>query len=138
MNFIETARKLRKIMESAVQSLTDETALEAICLYPGWEKGLICGAGSKVRRGSKLYRCIQSHAAQEGWEPENAPALWEEIDETHAGTREDPIPYRGNMALRAGLHYIQEGLVYLCIRDTVIPVYSPLAELVGTYLEVIA
>lgn len=138
MSFIETARKLRKIMESAVQSLTDETALEAICLYPGWEKGLVCGAGSKVRRGSKLYRCIQSHTAMEGWEPENSPALWEEINETHAGTREDPIPYGGNMALRAGRYYTQEKMVYLCIRDTVIPVYSPLAELVGMYLEAAA
>lgn len=138
MNFLEAARKLRKIIETAAQSLTDDTALEAVCLYPWWEKGLFCGIGCKVQRGGKLYRCIQSHAAQEGWEPENAPALWEEINETHSGMMDDPIPYRGNMALRAGLHYIQEGLVYLCIRDTVIPVYSPLAELVGTYLEVIA
>ena len=129
---------LRKILESAVQSLTDETALAAVCLYPGWEQGLVCGAGCKVQRGGKLYRCIQSHRAQEGWEPENAPALWEQINETHSGMMDDPIPYGGSMALRAGAYYIQAEMVYLCIRDTVIPVYSPLAELVGTYLEVIA
>ena len=69
------------------------------------------------------------------WEPENAPALWTEICETHAGTLDDPIPYSGNMALEAGKYYSQSGAVYLCTRDTVNPVYNALADLVGIYVE---
>ena len=68
-------------------------------------------------------------------EPENAPALWTEICETHAGTLDDPIPYSGNMALESGKYYSQSGAVYLCTRDTVNPVYSELSELLGLYVE---
>jgi hypothetical protein len=39
------------------------------------------------------------------------------------------------MALENGKHYIQGGVIYLCNRDTVNPVYNPLAELVGLYVE---
>ena len=63
-------------------------------------------------------------------------SLYERIDETHAGTIDDPIPYEGNMALTAGLYYSQGGVIYLCTRDTVNPVYNALADLVGLYVEV--
>lgn len=62
-------------------------------------------------------------------------SLWEEICESHAGTLDDPIPYSGNMALTAGLYYIQDYTIYRCTRDTGIPVYNRLAELVGVYVE---
>ena len=39
------------------------------------------------------------------------------------------------MALEAGKYYSQSGAVYLCTRDTVNPVYSDLADLVGLYVE---
>jgi hypothetical protein len=48
---------------------------------------------------------------------------------------EDPIPYNGNMRLENGKYYIQDNVIYLCTRDTVNPVYNPLAELVGVYVE---
>ena len=135
MNHLEKARMLRSIIEGAVQSLPDSEALEAITLHPEWASGQECPAGYKVKRNGRLWRCIQSHTSQEGWEPENAHSLWEGIDETHSGTIADPIPYEGNMALTAGLYYSQGGRVYLCNRDTVSPVYNPLSALVGIYVE---
>ena len=72
---------------------------------------------------------------KEVWEPENVPALWEEICETHDGSLYDPIPYEGSMALVSGKYYRQDVVVYLCSRDTVNPVYNPLRELVGIYVE---
>lgn len=133
----EAARGLRVVIETAVQSLPDETALEAVTLHPAWASGRDYPAGHKVQRGGSLWRCIQPHTSQEGWEPENAASLWEGIDETHAGTLEDPVPYEGNMALEAGLYYVQDGVVYLCSRDTGSPVYNALADLVGLYVEVV-
>ena len=62
-------------------------------------------------------------------------SLYERIDETHDGTFDDPIPYSGNMALEAGKYYSQDGVIYLCTRDTVNPVYNALADLVGLYVE---
>lgn len=49
----------------------------------------------------------------------------------------DPIPYDGNMVLTAGLYYHQDYVIYRCIQDTVNPVYHPLSELVGLYVEVV-
>ena len=72
------------------------------------------------------YNGNKAHTSQTGWKPENTPALWTEICETHDG----------NMALTAGLYYIQDYTIYLCTRDTGNPVYNPLAELVGIYVEI--
>ena len=117
-------------------SVDDNTALRMLEFYPEWAAGTAYTVGCKVRRGGKLWRCLQAHTSQTGWEPENAPALWTEICETHNGTLADPIPYDGNMALESGKYYIQDYTIYLCTRDTGNPVYNPLAELVGIYVEI--
>lgn len=127
---------LRSVVEQAAQSLDDATALTAVRLYPEWAIGMIYPKGYKVQRNGKLWRVMQEHTSQIGWEPENAASLFEQIDETHSGTAADPIPYDGNMALESGKHYIQNGVVYRCNRDTVNPVYNALADLVGLYVEV--
>ena len=113
----------------------DNTALRMVEFYPEWASGQAYTVGFKVQHGSKLWRCLQAHTSQTGWEPEIAPALWTEICETHAGTLNDPIPYSGNMALESGKYYIQDYTIYLCTRDTGNPVYNPLAELVGIYVN---
>ena len=41
------------------------------------------------------------------------------------------------MALENGKYYSQDGTTYLCNRDTVNPVYNPLRELVGIYVEIV-
>ena len=119
-------------------SVDDSTALRMREFYPVWEAGQDYPEGFKVQRGGALYKALQTHTSQDGWEPENAPSLWTEICESHGGTLTDPIPYSGNMALEAGKYYSQNGAVYLCTRDTVNPVYSDLAELVGIYVEAVA
>lgn len=129
--------RLRAIIETAVQSLSDSEALEAVTLHPAWAIGKDYPAGHKVQRNGRLWRCIQAHTSQTGWEPENAASLWEGIDETHDGTLYDPVPYEGNMALVAGLYYVQDGVVYLCTRDTINPVHNALSELVGLYVEMV-
>lgn len=115
-------------------SVDDNTALRMREFYPEWAAGVDYATGYKAQHGGRLWRCVQTHTSQTGWEPENAPALWTEICETHAGTLTDPIPYNGNMALEAGKYYTQDGVLYKCIRDTGNPVYNALAELVGLYV----
>ena len=132
------AKNLRAIIETASQSLDDQTALEAICLHPEWKVGRAYPSGHKVQRISRLWKCRQEHTSQEDWAPEVAASLWEEICEAHTGTLEDPIPYNGNMELTEGLYYMQDGVIYLCSRSTGQAVYNPLSELVGLYVEVAA
>ena len=125
------------LIRQQINSLTvdDNTALRMLTFYPEWASDTDYTAGYKVQRGGKLWRCIQAHTSQIGWEPENAASLWTEICESHAGTLEDPIPYNGNMALESGKYYSQNSKIYRGIRDTVNPVYNALSELVGLYVE---
>ena len=135
MNPIDRAAQLRPYIVKAAQSLDDPDAVHAVELYDEWKPDTAYAAGYKLRRNGKVWRVRQAHTSQTGWEPENAPALFEEINETHTGTLDDPIPYSGSMALEAGKYYSQNGVVYLCICDTVNPVYHALADLVGLYVE---
>ena len=89
----------------------------------------------KLRHGGVLFKVKTAHTSQEGWEPDAAQSLFARIDESHAGTAEDPIPYEGNMVLFAGLYYIQENVVYICTRDTQQEVYNALRDLIGIYVE---
>ena len=127
----------RMLIAQQINTLTvgDNTALRMVAFYPEWAENTEYTAEYKVQRNGKLWRCIQAHTSQAGWEPENAASLWTEVCESHAGTLEDPIPYSGNMALESGKYYMQDGKVYRCTRDTGNPVYNALSELVGLYVE---
>lgn len=123
-------------------SVADATALRMIAFYPEWESGKAytsangCPVGYKATRNGHLWKLRQEHTSQDNWAPgeTGTESLWEEICESHDGTKYDPIPYNGNMALVSGKYYSQSGAVYLCNRDTGNPVYHALAELVGLYV----
>lgn len=123
-------------------AVDDATALRMIAFYPEWESGKAytsangCPVGYKATRNDRLWKLRQEHTSQDNWAPgeTGTESLWEEICESHDGTKYDPIPYNGNMALEAGKYYSQSGKTYLCNRDTGNPVYNALAELVGLYV----
>lgn len=122
------------------QSLDDVQALTVKVIYPQWSEviGQTVAMGYKFLYGDILYKTIQDNLQiQEQWIPgEGTESLYAVIDETHAGTQEDPIPYNGNMALENGKYYSQDGVTYLCNRDTEIPVYQALKDLVELYVTV--
>jgi hypothetical protein len=105
--------------------------------YPEWATATAYAVGFKVQHNGRLYKAIQAHTSQAGWEPANAASLWTEINEVHSGTLDDAIPYNNNMALEKDKYYTQYNQFYLCVRDTVNPVYHDLADLVGLYVEVV-
>lgn len=129
----------RMLITQQINTLTvdDNTALRMRDFYPEWAPNTEYSAGFKVQYKGNLWRVLQAQTSQDGWEPENVPALWEQINEIHTGELTDPIPYNGNMRLENGKYYIQDNVIYLCNRDTVNPVYNPLAELVGIYVEIV-
>lgn len=57
----------------------DTTALRMVEFYPEWEAGQAYTAVYKVQRSGKLWRCLQAHTSQDGWEPDNAPSLWAKV-----------------------------------------------------------
>ena len=144
MNLLELARNLRPYIEQAAQSLSDADGLKTKAMYPRWEvlvkKGSVeVEAGYRFTHNGDLYKCVNVNPIfQADWIPGNGTAaLYARVDEAHAGTLADPIPYDGNMELKAGLYYIQSGVTYLCNRNTGQPVYNSLAELVGLYVEMV-
>ena len=53
------AKRLREIIETASQSLDDQTALEAVCLHPEWQTDMVYIVGRKVQRIGRLWKCRQ-------------------------------------------------------------------------------
>lgn len=79
MTHQERARALRPYIVKASASLPDDDALEAVELFPAWAAGVAYAVDQRIRYGDKLYRCEQAHTAQDGWEPDQTPALWTEV-----------------------------------------------------------
>lgn len=75
----ERALQLRALIEKAAISLPDEDALEAVELFAVWKAGTEYAVDQRIRHGGKLYRCVQAHTSQEGWEPDKTPSLWTEV-----------------------------------------------------------
>lgn len=75
----EKARVLRPIIEQAAASLSDETALSAVELFPAWAADTVYETDIRVRYEGNLYRVVQAHTSQEGWEPPNVPALFTQV-----------------------------------------------------------
>ena len=121
--------------------LSDGDALAVKDLHPSWESfiGKEMKAKTRVTYGDKLFRVRQDiNPVLENQPPSiDTAALYEEINETNAGTLDDPIPYNNNMELFAGKYYSQDGTVYKCTRDTGQAVYQDLADLVGIYVEAV-
>lgn len=124
----------------ALSCLSDEEALTVKKLHPEWRSliGRTVKIGTRFLYEDNLFRTLQDNLLiQEQWVPGvGTESIYVRIDESHAGTMEDPIPYDGNMVLENGKYYIQDGIIYLCNRNTEIAVYQPLSELVGIYVEV--
>jgi hypothetical protein len=116
-------------------AVDDQTALRMTEFYPVWAVGVTYAVGYRLQHNGKLYRVLTAHTSQADWSPDVAVTLFVRIDEEHDGSKYDPIPYDGNMALVSGLYYTQDGVTYRCTRDTGTPVYHALRDLVGLYVE---
>ena len=120
-------------------SLTDEQALQFKNLHPAWETFINkkLEKDYKVLYQEKLFKVKQTIEKVLQNQPPSidTAALYEEINETNAGTLEDPIPYNNNMELFEGKYYSQNGVTYKCTRNTEQAVYQDLSALVGTYVE---
>lgn len=140
----DAAIEQRKVYDTAVGYLTDDQALTVKGAYWQWEDLVKAGetvkSGFRFRYGDDLYRTEQptyTFVAHQIPGAQGMESLFSKVDETHAGTIDDPIPYDGNMEIFAGKYYIQNDVVYLCTRDSGIPLYNDLANLVGLYVEVV-
>ena len=119
----------------------DDTAFRMKSFYPTFDEiiGQTVKQGFKFTHVEKLYKTLQPQLTIGAHYPPGIGTenLYAQICESHDGSKYDPIPYSGNMALENGKHYTPGGVTYRCICDTSNPVYSNLTDLVGLYVEAI-
>lgn len=117
--------------------MTVEESLELAAYFPKWEADKPMPLGYKVSYEGSLFETIQAHTSQADWEPKVAKSLFKVVKKEADGSIDDPIVWESGMALDDGKYYMDGGLKYLCIRESGIAMYYSLADLVGTYVEVI-
>lgn len=120
----ERARELRAVIEGAVSTydMEDSEALKVVELFPTWETLLAAGnalaENTILNDGGILYRVVQPGGVvpQEHQPPhgEGMLAVYRPIDQTHAGTVDDPIPFVYGMDTEKDKYYSYEGKTYLC------------------------
>ena len=131
-------------------SLSAVDALEVKDWYPKWgvdegfKEGDTIKRSTKFRYDGKLFAVLQDHVIMPHYYPsKDTASLYVEVTPEYTdageelGTLENPIPYDGNMVLENGKYYAQDGVTYLCNRDSGNPVYHALRDLVGLYVEIV-
>ena len=145
----EKARHLRMAALLTAQSAPDNAALAMPSLYTMWTPDTAYGGEDEpqivrypIEGREQLYRCKQPHTSQAGWEPPNTPAMWVAINNSEAGTEDDPIPAVSGMEYEYGKYYRdpEDGKTYLCKRigeedgGKIVLQFLP-HELIGQYFE---
>lgn len=120
--------------------ISNEEALDYMVIVYQWSKfiGTELPQGKIVSHDEKLWRVRQAHTAQEEYAPSmETAALFEVIEKEHAGTVDDPVPYAAPMEIFAGKYYSEDGVIYLCTRDSGTALTHSLKELIGIYVETV-
>ena len=146
MSYLSSAQKLRSVIETAMDKVDDNTAIEAPQLSKNWAAGETVKPGDRryYAPTQKLYKVRdgQGHTTQTDWTPDVTPALWAVVSKGQTGTVDDPIDAARGMEYVYGLYYSdsEDGKLYLCQRigevagGTVVLQYLP-HELVGHYFK---
>ena len=129
---------VKMAIKTARQITDDQEALAVKCLYKNWSKqlGRELTVGEYVQHGDRLYRVLSTHVAQANWEPGvGTESLFVIVDKTHAGTKEDAIPWSNNMECEEGKYYSEDGVIYLCIRASGTALQCKIVDVLGNYFQ---
>lgn len=66
-------------IDSALTVIPDEDAPDAMTLFRKWAPGMDLVLGQRLQHEGKLYKVVQPHTSQAGWEPDKTQALFTEI-----------------------------------------------------------
>lgn len=74
-----SAASMAFVILAEAGQIDDTTAAEHAAQFGAWAQPVAYKAGAIRLYEGRLYRCIQAHTSQEGWEPPEAASLWVEI-----------------------------------------------------------
>ena len=115
------AMAYRSKIEAAASTMTDETALTAVELFPAWAAGNAYAINERVQYNGTLYKCVQAHTGQADWTPDAAPALWVAVSVD--AWPEWVQPTGAHDAYNTGDKVSYNGKHYICTADA--NVYAP-------------
>lgn len=129
-------------VQTAIEYLSDEQALTVKNLYPTFADliGKNVKIGTRFTYNAFLFKTIQDDLMiQEQYVPgTGTESLYVQLDESHAGTQEDPIPWITNMQPEKDKYYIEGELIAKCIEDPGQALHNKLSELCpGRYFEAV-
>ena len=97
-------------------NLSDEQALQVPLMFPKWQVGKAYVVGDRILYLGVLYKVLQAHTSQQGWEPDIAPSLfaknlivkdeqgeqvdipeWEQPDSTNPYMTGDKVRFEGKV-----------------------------------------
>lgn len=129
------SEELQTAINYTVTNIPDQEALDCISIFPKWESyiGKSMSEGTRTQYNGKLYKARQEIPTVLANQPPGieTAALYVVIDQEHGGTLEDPIPYDQMMEVFAGKYYLEDGIIYICNRDSGQPLYATCASLAG-------
>lgn len=82
--------------------INNATAGKHAELFGAWAENAAYGKDAIRSYGGALYRCIQAHTSQVGWEPDAAPSLWTNIADPAEEWPEWSAPVGAHDAYGAG------------------------------------
>lgn len=155
INHVQRLKRAKELIKQNTREMNDLAltavdALEVVDWFPTWgvdegfKEGDTITKNTKFQYEGKLFACLQDHTIMPHYYPSiNTASLYVEVTPEYTdageemGTMENPIEYNGNMVLENGKYYSQDGVVYLCNRDSEVAVYHALKDLVGLYVEMV-
>lgn len=75
----EQARQLRKLLENSTESMTDEMIVQYPAFVEKWKPDTEYTEGKRLSHNGTVYRVLQGHTSQDGWEPDKAPSLFAKV-----------------------------------------------------------
>lgn len=113
-----------------VSQLTDEDALQYSLLFEEWNQSKQYSTGERVRYDGTLYKCLQTHTAQNDWSPDVAASLWSKV--LTSDTPQEWVQPDSTNPYMIGDQVIFEGSIYESLIDN--NVWSPSAYPAGWQL----
>ena len=126
--------QMQAAVKAYVRTATDIADAEALAMpdmFRTWDEALAAGeelaANTVLNLDGQLYRVVQAVTPQEHQRPdgEGMLAVYRPIDQNHAGTLEDPVPFVYGMDTEKGKYYSYGGKIYLCNADMAPCVWPP-------------
>lgn len=135
------AEVLRLLVPDKIAEVSDDIAKRMLDYFETWESriGTEVEAGERLTYNGSLYKCRQAHTILEAWNPKDATSLWANVSEESQeadGSREHPYQWEQGMTSYNGKYYTEDGILYLCTRDSNAPLYHPIASLINLYFVV--